>query len=62
MNTAHLESIGEQLHEANLRRANVIEAARAAAKLAVAEGMSQSEVARALGVDRARTLRRWLDL
>lgn len=60
VNTDHLKSIGRQLKAANLRRAEVIKAAREAAVTAVAAGMSEVEVARALGVDRARTLRRWL--
>jgi hypothetical protein len=56
----HLEAIGRQLKAANQRRAEVVLAAREAAKLAAADGFSQVDIARALGVDRARTLRRWL--
>lgn len=60
VNTTHLEAIGRQLRAANQRRAKVVLAAREAAKLAAAEGLTEVEIARALGVDRARTLRRWL--
>lgn len=60
MTTLRLVQIGKQLKAANERRAAIIEAAQEAAKLAKSEGMSEVEIARALGVDRARTLRRWL--
>jgi hypothetical protein len=60
MNPDHLTAIGLQLQAANQRRAEVITAARDAAIEACAEGMTEVEVARALGVDRSRTLRRWL--
>jgi len=36
------------------------EQARRVAIAAIADGRSEVEIARALGVDRARTLRRWL--
>jgi hypothetical protein len=60
MDTKDLRAIGKRLQAVNDRRAEVIAAAREAANTAVAEGLSEVEVARALGVDRARTLRRWL--
>ena len=60
MTTARLIQIGKQLAAANQRRANIIESAKIAAREAMDEGFSEVEVARALGVDRARTLRRWL--
>jgi transposase-like protein len=60
MSSDDLHEIGEQLKVANHRRAEVITAAKKAAIAAVANGTSEVEVARALGVDRARTLRRWL--
>jgi heme-degrading monooxygenase HmoA len=50
-----LTKIGKKLKAADDRRAEVIAAAQEAAKVAVAEGFSEVEVARALGVDRART-------
>ncbi len=55
-----LEAIGRQLREARQRLDDVMTTAREAAIIAVAEGASEMEVARKLGVDRARTLRRWL--
>jgi hypothetical protein len=60
MTPANLAKIGQQLKAANQRRAKVIESAKEAAIEAVGDGMSEVEVARALGVDRPRTLRRWL--
>jgi hypothetical protein len=58
--TAYLEAIGKQLKDVDQQRAKIIETARRAAIEACAEGISEVKVARALGVDRARTLRRWL--
>jgi hypothetical protein len=60
MSSDELHKIGKQLKAANQRRAEVIRAAKEAAVAAVANGTSEVEIARALGVDRARTLRRWL--
>lgn len=60
MSSDELHKIGRQLKAVNQRRAEVITAAKEAAIAAVANGTSEVEVARALGVDRARTLRRWL--
>jgi hypothetical protein len=60
VNASDLTKIGKQLKAVNQRRSEIITAAQDAAIEAVAGGMSEVEVARALGVDRARTLRRWL--
>jgi transposase-like protein len=60
MTIDHLKMIGKRLVTANRLRDEVIAAAKKSAIEAVAEGYSEVEVARALGVDRSRTLRRWL--
>jgi DNA-binding CsgD family transcriptional regulator len=60
MTTASLEFIRERIHAARVDLAQVMNEAQKAATRAIAEGMSEVEVARALGVDRSRTLRRWL--
>jgi hypothetical protein len=55
-----LFEISVRLQTARNQLAEVMAQARAAAVIAIADGASEVEVARALGVDRARTLRRWL--
>ena len=55
-----LAALGRELAEANSRRSDVVARARAAAQAAYAAGFTQKDIAATLGVDRARTLRRWL--
>lgn len=60
MTSDELFEISVRLQTARNQLAEVMAQARAAAVIAIADGASEVEVARALGVDRARTLRRWL--
>lgn len=55
-----LEEIGRKIRAHRERHTWLMSIARDAAKEAIASGATEVEVARALGVDRARTLRRWL--
>lgn len=55
-----LRVAAEKLAVARQRLDEATEQARRVAIAAIADGRSEVEVARALGVDRARTLRRWL--
>jgi hypothetical protein len=60
VNAKGLKAIGHRLEVARGNLARVIAEAQEAAEQAVADGMTEVEVARMLGVDRSRTLRRWL--
>jgi transposase-like protein len=55
-----LAEVGKQLHQCRSQLGGATRIAKEAAIQAVSEGYSEVAVARALGVDRARTLRRWL--
>jgi hypothetical protein len=50
-----------QFAEARANRARAVEAAKEVARELYAAGLSEVELAKGLGVDRARTLRRWLN-
>ncbi len=54
------QDAAERLQSARANLAEATDYARQIAVLAHEDGMSEVELARALGVDRARTLRRWL--
>jgi len=58
--TRELRRAAKALHTARERLASATDEARRVAIAAYADGVSEAEVARVLGVDRARTLRRWL--
>jgi len=55
-----LRVAAEMLAVARQQLDEATEQARRVAIAAIADGRSEVEIARALGVDRARTLRRWL--
>lgn len=50
-----------QFAEARANRARAVEAAKEVARELYAAGISEAELAEGLGVDRARTIRRWLN-
>lgn len=53
-------AIARRLARVNRTRAEIVEAATDYTRRAHAAGVSESELARLLSVDRARTIRRWL--
>lgn len=55
-----MEKAGRDLAAANAARQAALEVAKKAAQDAYSEGMSEGELARLFGIDRARTIRRWL--
>lgn len=55
-----LRRLGADLRRANRRRSIVIGTAKSRAREAHALGFTEVELARLLGVDRAKTVRRWL--
>lgn len=59
---ADLEAAGVEFRAAYEARQAAAAKAKRVAQRALKAGMSQAEIARTMGVDKARTVRRWLEL
>lgn len=59
---AELAAAGEEFRAAFIARQKAAEKAKRVAQRALKAGMSQAEIARLMDVDKARTVRRWLEL
>lgn len=57
---AELEAAGAEFRAAFTARRAAADRAKEVAQRALKAGMSQAEIADLMGVDRARTIRRWL--
>lgn len=57
---AEVEAAGAEFHAAFKARQQAADKAKRVAARALKAGMSQAEIAELMGVDRARTIRRWL--
>lgn len=55
-----LDTAGQQIVGARARWQESVAAAAQVARMAAADGVTEAELARRIGVDRARTVRRWL--
>jgi len=59
---AEVEAAGAEYQAADAARKTAIEHAKRVARKALNAGMPQAEIADLMGVDRARTIRRWLGI
>lgn len=59
---AEVEAAGADFHAAFAARQAAAEHAKKVARRALKAGMTQAEIADLMGVDRARTIRRWLGI
>jgi hypothetical protein len=57
---AQADQVAADYHAADAARQRAVEAAKKMANRLYLAGMTDSEIARVFGVDRARTVRRWL--